>query len=107
MEYIDTQDDFVNETIDSETRKRKTPESDKKTKPKWKSSEIEMLIDELENRRCLWDVFDKDYHNRDKRDVAYTELAEILKYSKQDIKTKIAGLCTQLMCFNFARRSGA
>ena len=107
MEYIDTQDDFVDETIDNETRKRKTPESDKKTKPKWKSSEIETLIDELEKRRRLWDVFDKDYHNHDKRDVAYTKLAEILKYSKQDIKTKIAGLWTQLMCFNFARRSGA
>ena len=96
MEYTDTQDDFVDETIDNETRKRKTPESDKKTKPKWKSSEIETLIDELEKRSCLWDVFDKDYHNRDKRDVAYTELAEILSYNKQEVKTKIAGPRTQL-----------
>ena len=91
MEYTDTQDDFVDETIDNETRKRKTPESDKKTKPKWKSSEIETLIDELEKRSCLWDVFDKDYHNRDKRDVAHTELAEILSYSKQEVKTKKSG----------------
>ena len=46
----------------------------KKNKAKWKSDEIETLIDELEKRSCLWDIFDKEYHNREKRDIAYTEL---------------------------------
>ena len=45
-------------------------EADKTT---WKSEEIEMLIDELEKRSCLWHIFDKDYHNREKTDVVYTE----------------------------------
>ena len=68
----------------------------KKKKKKSKSDEIETLIDELEKRSCLWDIFDKEYHNREKRDIAYTELEDILKHTKQDIKTKIAGLRTQL-----------
>ena len=57
----------------------------KTKKPKWKSGEIETLIDELEKRSCLWDVFDKDYHNREKREVAYTELEDIVKHIKPEI----------------------
>ena len=80
-------DDFEVE-INTATRKRKATEADKTKKPKWKSGEIETLIDELEKRSCLWDFFGKGYHNREKREVAYTELG--------DIKAKIAGLRTQL-----------
>ena len=82
------------EEINAAARKRKALEADKTKKPKWKSGEIDTLIDELEKRSCLWDVFDKDYHNR--WEVAYTELEDILKHTKKDIKTKIAGLRTQL-----------
>ena len=82
------------EEINTAARKRKALEADKTKKPKWKSGEIDTLIDELEKRSCLWDVFDKDYHNRG--EVAYTELEDILKHTKKDIKTKIAGLRTQL-----------
>ena len=79
------------EGIEASTRKRKAPEADKtKTKNK-KKNEME-----LEKRSCLWDIFDKEYHNREKRHIAYTELEDILKHTKQDIKTKIAGLRTQL-----------
>ena len=88
-------DDFAEE-IEASTRKRKAPEANKKNKTKRKSDEIETLIDELEKRSCLWDIFDKEYHNREKRDIAYTELEDILKHTKQDIKTKIAGLRTEL-----------
>ena len=69
---------------------------DKTKKPKWKSGKIEMLIDELEKQSCLWGVFSKDYHNRETREVAYTELEDLLNHSKQDIKAKIVGLRTQL-----------
>ena len=55
-----------------------------------------MLIEELEKQSCLWGVFSKDYHNRETREVAYTELKDLLNHSKQDIKAKIAGLRTQL-----------
>ena len=71
--------------INTATRKRKAPEADKTKKPKWKSDEIKTLIDELEKRSCLWDVFGKDYHEREKREVAYTELEDILKHTKQYI----------------------
>ena len=78
MEDYDTPDDFEVE-INTATRKRKTPEADKTKKPKWKFGEIEtLMIDELEKRSCLWDVFGKDYHNREKREVAYTELEELV-----------------------------
>ena len=53
--------------IEASTRKRKAPEADKTKKPKWKSDEIETLIDELEKRSCLWDIFDKEYHNCEKK----------------------------------------
>ena len=76
MEDYDTPNDFEGE-INTATRKRKAPEADKTKKPKWNSGEIETQIDELEKRSCLWDVFGKDYHNREKREVAYPELEEI------------------------------
>ena len=63
MEDYDTPDDFEVE-INTATRKTKAPEADKAKKPKWKSGEIETLMDELEKRSCLRDVFGKDYHNR-------------------------------------------
>ena len=97
-EDYDMPDNFA-EGIEVSTWKRKAPEADKtkkkNKKTKWKSDEIEALIDELEKRSCLWDIFDKEYHNREKRDIAYTELEDILKHTKQDIKTKITGLRTQ------------
>jgi len=74
-------DDFEVE-INTATRKRKAPEADKTKKPKWKSGEIETLIDELEKQSCLWDFFGKGYHNCEKREVANTELGDILKHTK-------------------------
>jgi len=97
MEDYDTKDDFEVE-MNTATRKRKAPETDKPMKSKWKCGKTETLIDELEKRDCLWDVFGKDYHNHEKREVAYTELEDLLNHSKQDIKAKIVGLRTQIGC---------
>ena len=72
-------------------------------KREWTSDDIERLIDELEKRSCLWDIFDKEYHNHEKRGVDYTELEDILKHTKQDLKMKIVGLRTQLGCRIFDR----
>lgn len=67
MDDYDTPDDVeVDINSYTATRKRKEPEADKTKKPKWKSGEIETLIDELEKQSCPWDVFSKDYHNREK-----------------------------------------
>ena len=77
MQDYDTPGVFEVE-INTATRERKAQKTDKIKKPKWKSGEIETL----EKRSCLWEVFGKDYHIREKRGVAYTELDDILKHTK-------------------------
>ena len=54
MEDYETPDDFAEE-FEASTRKSKEPEAGKtkKKQTKWKSDEIETLIDELEKRSCL------------------------------------------------------
>ena len=63
---------------------------------KWSDYETQTLIDLLEERICLWDVFNKAYHLRDKREEAYEEIEGELKISVADIKLKITGLRSQL-----------
>lgn len=98
MEDYDTADDFADD-LDYARRKRKAPEADKTKKPKWKSGEVEALIDELEKRSCLWDVFEKDHHNCEKSDVAYSELTDILKHTEQEIRTKVTGLTDAVVVY--------
>ena len=40
----------------------------------WNDEETDLLIDLLEQNACLWDVFSKEYHLRDRRDKAYETL---------------------------------
>ena len=72
----------------------------KKTKSKggkdWTDEEIYLLIDWLEEKSCLWDVFDKEYTKRDVKEIAYTEIASSLDTSIESIKVKINGLRAQL-----------
>ena len=63
---------------------------------KWSDVEVDQLVDLLEERICLWDVFSKDYHLRDKKERAYLEMAEKLGIAVVDIKAKIIGLRAQL-----------
>ena len=50
-----------------------------KRKPrKWNDEETDLLIDLFEQNACLWDVFFKDYHLKDKRDKAYETMQEEL-----------------------------
>ena len=63
---------------------------------RWSEKEVELLIDEFEKRSCVWDVFEQDYHNREKRERAYLELEEVLGINTSDIKSKVLGLRTQL-----------
>ena len=50
----------------------------------------------LEERTCLWDVFDKSYHDKDKRAKALTEMEEEIGISVANIKNKILILRSQL-----------
>ena len=72
----------------------------KKTKPKggkdWTDEEISLLIDMLEEKLCLWDVFDQEYTKRDVKEIAYTEIASSLDTNIESIKAKINGLRAQL-----------
>ena len=56
---------------------------------RWCDMEVERLIKLLEERPCLWDVFCKEYHVREKRERAYEEIENELEMDLNDIKTKI------------------
>ena len=49
------------------------------------------VIELLEERPCLWDIFHVEYAKRDKREVAYTEIAELLNFSLNIIFEKCEG----------------
>ena len=72
----------------------------KKTKSKgekdWTDEEISLLIDMLEEKPCLWDVFDKEYTKRDVKEITYSEIASPLDTNIKSIKAKISGLGAQL-----------
>ena len=45
---------------------------------RWSDHEVEQLIDLLEENSCLWDVSNKDYYLRKKRERAYKQIEEKL-----------------------------
>lgn len=71
-----------------ETPGRKRKQSRGKLR-KWNDEETDLLIDLLEQNACLWDVFSKDYHLKDKRDKTFETMQEELGISIADIKYKI------------------
>ena len=77
----------------------KEKDTSKKTKSKgekdWTDVEISLLIDMLEEKSLLWDVFDKEYTKRDVKEIAYTEIASSLDTNIESIKAKINGLRAQ------------
>ena len=87
----------------SANRKRKrqaTVENGRSGKSRrWCDAEVDRLIELLEERPCLWDVFCKEYHVREKREQAYEEIENELEIDLNDIKTKIVGLRSQLGSF--------
>ena len=40
----------------------------------------------MTKRLCIWDIFSKDYHMKDKRDKAYEEIQEELDIPITEIK---------------------
>ena len=80
--------------------KEKEGNTAKKTKSKggkdWTDEEISLLIDMLEEKLCLWEVFDQEYTKRDVKEIAYTEIASSLDTNIESIKAKINGLRAQL-----------
>ncbi|XP_046864094.1 uncharacterized protein LOC124458023 [Xenia sp. Carnegie-2017] len=68
----------------------------KKAVRKWTTNETNTLIDLFEERPCLWDIFQKDYHCRDVKELAYEEMKNILGISVKDIKARLVSLRAQL-----------
>ena len=56
---------------------------------RWCDAEVDRLIELLEERPCLWDVFCKDYHAREKRERAYEDIGNELEMDVSDIKVQI------------------
>ena len=74
--------------------KEKEGNTAKKTKSKggkdWMDEEISLLIDMLEEKPCLWDVFGKEYTKRDVKEIAYTEIVLWIQTSNPS-KQKLMG----------------
>ena len=54
------------------------------------------MIELLEEKPCLWDIFSKEYTKREVRERAYAELAENFDSSSAILKAKINTLRAQL-----------
>ena len=52
--------------------------SAKRNTKKWKEENVINLIELLEERGCLWDIYDNEYTKCDKCEVSYKEIAENL-----------------------------
>ena len=99
-EEVESSENFDTPGIIPQNGKRKATSSairGRTTKArKWSDLEVDQLVDLLKERICLWDIFSKDYHLRDKKERAYLEMAEKLGIAVVDIKAKIIGLQAQL-----------
>ena len=73
-----------------------TKETIKNGKKKWTDDEIQDLIELLEEKPCLWDIFSKEYTKGEVKERAYAELAEHFDSSPATAKAKINALRTQL-----------
>ena len=62
---------------------------------RWSDHEVEQLID-LEENSCLWDVSNKDYYLRKKRERAYKQIEEKLGTERAAIKAKITNLANNV-----------
>ena len=48
---------------------------------KWSDEEVDLLIDLFEAKSCLWDIFSRDYRNREMKAKAFEEISEELNIS--------------------------
>ena len=82
----------------SDERKKSKKKKAVKIAKRWNESNTSLLIDMLEERPSLWDIFDSEYTKREVREVAYKEIAENLdgNWTVNEIKTKINNLRVQL-----------
>jgi hypothetical protein len=56
---------------------------------KWTVPETRHLISQFEDSPCLWDMFNKDYRNKDMKSTAVTKIALSLGVKVDEVKRKI------------------
>ena len=70
--------------------------SKKSPRKTWTERETSDLIEMLEGRACLWNIYEKCYYSRAAREKAFQEISRALDISVADIKAKITSLRAQL-----------
>ena len=74
-----------------DSQSKETVEQTKKTikngKKKWTNNEVQDLIELLEEKPCLWDIFPNEYTKGEVKERAYAELAEHFDSSSAIVKT--------------------
>ena len=76
------------EKADKEQKKGKK-DSKAKAAKEWNDDELTLLIDMLESKPCLWDIYHPDYLKRDMKEIGYSEIATALNTTNASVKTKI------------------
>lgn len=97
------------QTKKAKSKKDKKADDKSKAAKDWTEEEINSLIELLENKSCLWDIYHKDYKKRDLKEIAYSEIATALDTTIPSVKTKINSLRTNLskeVCKERATKSG-
>ena len=46
--------------------------------PLWSTNDIKLLIQEIEEGHCLWNIFNPEYKDRVKKSDAWKEVSEVL-----------------------------
>ena len=65
-------------------------------KVEWTDDEVQDLIELVEEKPCLWDIFSNEYTKKEVKERVYVELAEHIDSSSAIVKAKIIGLRAQL-----------
>ena len=65
------------------SNKMKRKRDGRTEKRKWADNKSHVLIELLEERTCLWDIYSNDYTKRDHEEKAYMELAEYILIQRQ------------------------
>ena len=76
--------------IEDQTKQRsKNVNGKSKVKRIWKDSDIENLINHYKCRPNLWDTFNLDYHNREKRSKDIEEIVQTMPIPKAQFSRKV------------------
>ena len=88
--------DLFAKTKKQQQTEKKTNSTKKETKRDDKSKgakeqteeETTSLIELIENKACLWDIYNKDFKKRDLKEIAYSEIATALDTTIASVKNK-------------------